>query len=204
VKSQAKIFERTGTPVEEIVIKYECGFQTKGTKRGRLRKRLDKHRKVCEAAMYFMVEQQGDFLENSVLDSLRKTEVTVNKFLESNPSLMKKLCKHQAVKEAAVDKVVEQEDLMENSAFKSLSEADIIAGNFLRSEHNPYFRGRQMSEEIISEELQSLGVNKIPELQVDNIRRAERDTYDIVSKTSVVKVDGPVDMEEFIEEPSKL
>jgi hypothetical protein len=166
-----------------------------------LRKRLDMHQEVREAAMDTMVEQQGDYLENSVLESLRKAEVAVNKFLESNPSLMKRLDndKHQKVREAAMDKVVEQEDLMENSMFKCLSEADIIAGNFLRSEHIPYLRGRQMSKE-----LQSLGVNEIPELQVGDIRRAECDTYDIVSKTGVVKVDRPVDIEEFIKEPSNL
>ena len=161
------------TPAEEIVMKCNmCGFQTRGTKRRRLRKRLDMHRKLCEAAMdtVTVVEQQGDYLDNSVLESLRKAEVAVNKFLESNPSLMKRLDKdkHQKVREAAMDKVVEQEDLMENSMFKCLSEADIIAGNFLRSEHIPDLRGRQMSEE-----LQSLGVNEIPELQVGDIRRAE-------------------------------
>jgi hypothetical protein len=40
-------------------------FNIKGIKRGRLRKRLDKHRKVCEAAMENVAEQE-DLMENSV------------------------------------------------------------------------------------------------------------------------------------------
>jgi hypothetical protein len=85
-----------------------CGFQKRGTKRGKLRKILDMHQKLCEAAMDTVVEQQGDYLENSVLESLREAEVAVNNFLKSNHSLKKRLGKHQ-----------------------SLRKADITAGNFL-------------------------------------------------------------------------
>ena len=80
------------------------------------------------------VVEQGDFMENSVLESLRKAEVAVNNFLRSNPYLMMRLGKHQEVCEAAMD--IEQEDFTKNFGFESLRKADIMVGNFLRSDHS--------------------------------------------------------------------
>jgi hypothetical protein len=141
---------------------------------------------------------QGDFMENSVLESLRKAEVAVNNFLRSNPYLMMRLGKHQEVCEAAID--IEQEDFTKNFGFESLRKADIMVGNFLRSDHSTYGKSKQMSEnvEMISEEQQLTGVykitsnaegfnmgsidNEIPEPEVFDVNPEEPDT-DTISKT---------------------
>jgi hypothetical protein len=54
---------------EEVIVKCDsCDFKTKGSKRGRLMKRLEKHQEVCKAA----VAEQGDSLKNSVVEEVEK------------------------------------------------------------------------------------------------------------------------------------
>ena len=48
-----------------------CDYQTEGSKRGRLTKRLEKHQKGCKAAMD-TVSEQGDFLNNSAVEEVEK------------------------------------------------------------------------------------------------------------------------------------
>jgi hypothetical protein len=71
---------------EEFIVKCDsCDFKTKGSKRGRLVKRLEKHREVCKAAMDTVaVSEQGNFMKNSVVENLRKADIVVGKFLRSD------------------------------------------------------------------------------------------------------------------------
>ena len=64
---------------DEFIVKCDnCNFQTKGSKRGRLMKRLEKHQEGCKAAMDTVAKQEFiEFKKNKVVSNIAASQLPV-------------------------------------------------------------------------------------------------------------------------------